>query len=62
MNRPPSSQNPNMKFQIYSQIILKDIAEIEQYAKDNNLLDTQEYLDFQDTLNKWSIDPDRTDK
>lgn len=62
MNRPPSSQNPKERFKIYSQIILKDIAEIEQYVIDNNLLDTQEYLDFQDALNKWSIDPDRTDK
>ena len=41
---------------------LKEIENIEKYAIDNNLLDTQEYLNFQDALNKFSIDPDRIDK
>ena len=50
------------KFNSYAKTILKEIENIEQYAIDNNLLDTQEYLDFQDTLNKFSIDPDRIDK
>ena len=50
------------KFNSYAKTILKDIEKIEQYAIDNNLLDTQEYLNFQDSLNKFSIDPDRIDK
>ncbi len=50
------------KFNSYAKTILKEIENIEQYAIDNNLLDTQEYLNFQDTLNKFSIDPDRIDK
>lgn len=50
------------KFNSYAKTILKEIENIEQYAIDNNLLDTQEYLNFQDTLNKFSLDPDRIDK
>ena len=50
------------KFNSYVKTILKNIEKIEQYAIDNNLLDTQEYLNFQDALNKFSIDPDRIDK
>ena len=50
------------KFNSYAKTILKEIENIEKYAIDNNLLDTQEYLNFQDTLNKFSIDPDRIDK
>ena len=50
------------KFNSYAKTILKEIENIEQYAIDNNLLDTQEYLNFQDSLNKFSIDPDRIDK
>lgn len=50
------------KFNSYAKTILKEIENIEQYAIDNNLLDTQEYLNFQDALNKFSIDPNRIDK
>ena len=50
------------KFNSYAKTILKEIENIEQYAIDNNLLDTQEYLNFQDALNIFSIDPDRIDK
>ena len=50
------------KFNSYAKTILKEIENIEQYAINNNLLDTQEYLNFQDTLNKFSLDPDRIDK
>ena len=50
------------KFNSYAKTILKEIENIEQYAIDNDLLDTQEYLNFQDTLNKFSLDPDRIDK
>ena len=59
MNRPPSKQDPLHKFNIYAGIVLNDIREIRKYAIENNLLDTQEFLDFMDTLNKLSIDPDR---
>lgn len=59
MNRPPASKNPIETFNIYSEIILKDINEIKKFAIDNKLLDTQEFLDFMDELNKLSLDPDR---
>ena len=59
MNRPPSRQDPIHKFNTYASIILKDVNEIRQYAIENNLLDTQEFIDFMDELNKLSIDPDR---
>jgi hypothetical protein len=59
MLRPPSKQNPIHKFNIYASIILNDVNEIRQYAIENNLLDTQEFINFMDELNKLSIDPDR---
>lgn len=59
MNRPPTSNNPIKTFNIYSEIILKDINEIKKFAIANKLLDTQEFLDFMDELNKLSLDPDR---
>lgn len=59
MNRPMSKQNPIHKFNTYATIILNDVNEIRQYAIENNLLDTQEFIDFMDELNKLSIDPDR---
>ena len=61
MNRT-NKQNPQHTFEVYTQIILKDIRKARQYAIDNNLIDTQEYLNFQDALNKFSLDPDRIDK
>lgn len=59
MLRPPSKQNPIHKFNTYASIILKDVNEIRQYAIENDLLDTQEFINFMDELNKLSIDPDR---
>ena len=59
MLRPPSKQNPIHKFNTYASIILNDVNEIRQYAIENNLLDTQEFINFMDALNKLSIDPDR---
>jgi hypothetical protein len=59
MNRTPSKQNPQHTFEVYTQIILKDVREAKQYAIDHNLIDTQEFLDFMDALNELSIDPDR---
>ena len=59
MLRPPSKQNPIHKFNTYASIILNDVNEIRQYAIENNLLDTQEFIKFMDELNKLSIDPDR---
>ena len=59
MLRPPSKQNPIHKFNTYASIILNDVNEIRQYAIENNLLDTQEFINFMDELNKLSIDPDR---
>ena len=59
MLRPPSKQNPIHKFNTYASIILRDVNEIRQYAIENNLLDTQEFINFMDELNKLSIDPDR---
>lgn len=58
MNRT-SKQNPQHTFNVYTQIILKDIREARQYAINHNLIDTQEFLDFMDALNELSIDPDR---
>ena len=55
----PISKNPLKTFNIYSEIILKKINEIKKLARDNKLLDTQEFLDFMDELNKLSLDPDR---
>jgi hypothetical protein len=54
-----SKQNPLSKLEILGGIILKDIREYRQYAIENNLLDTQEFINFMDELNKLSIDPDR---
>lgn len=51
--------NPIKTFNTYSKTILKDINEIKKFAIDNKLLDTQEFLDFMDELNKLSLDPDR---
>ena len=58
MNRI-SKQNSQHTFEVYTQIILKDIRKARQYAIDNNLIDTQEFLNFMDALNKLSMDPDR---
>ena len=58
MNRT-NKQNPQHTFNVYTQIILKDIREAKQYAIDHNLIDTQEFLNFMDALNELSIDPDR---
>lgn len=41
--------------------VIKGIEYIRDYAENNNLLDSQEYLSFLDTLNKLSIDQDRPD-
>lgn len=41
--------------------IIKEIEDIRNFAEKNNLLDTQEYLDFLDTLNELSLDQDRPD-
>ena len=62
MSQVTVSEGTTLIITPYDKTILKDIENIEQYAKDNNLLDTQEYLNFQDALNKFSIDPDRIDK
>jgi hypothetical protein len=58
MLRAPSKQDPIYKFNTYASIILSDVREIRQYAIDNNLLDTQEFLNFMDELNKLTIDPE----
>ena len=55
----PIYNNPIKTFNIYSEIVLKSINEIKKFAIDNKLLDTQEFLDFMDELNKLSLDPDR---
>jgi len=39
--------------------ILHEIESIRQRAKKYKLLDSQEFLDFLDKLNEYSIDPDR---
>ena len=58
MNRI-NKQNSQHTFEVYTQIILKDIRKARQYAIDNDLIDTQEFLNFMDALNKLSMDPDR---
>lgn len=59
MDPLPISKNLIEAFNIYSKIVIKDINEIKKFAIDNKLLDTQEFLDFMDELNKLSLDPDR---
>ena len=59
MNRPMSKHDPLAKFEVLAGIIIKDVKMIREYAIENNLLDTQEFLDFMDELNKLSIDPNR---
>lgn len=40
--------------------IINDIKQVRQYCKDNNLLNSQLYLDFEDELNKLSVlDPEQ---
>jgi hypothetical protein len=40
--------------------IINDIKKVRQYCKDNNLLNSQLYLDFEDELNKLSVlDPEQ---
>lgn len=39
--------------------VINQIQNIRDYAEEHNLLDSQEYLDFLDTLNQLSIDQDR---
>lgn len=40
--------------------IINDIEQVRQYCKDNNLLNSQLYLDFEDELNKLSVlDPEQ---
>lgn len=43
----------------YMQRSLNEIQEIKDYAVKINFIDSQEFLDFMDELNKLSIDPDR---
>ena len=38
MNRTPSKQNPQHTFEVYTQIILKDVREAKQYAIEHNLI------------------------
>lgn len=38
---------------------IKWITHLRQYAIDNNLLDSQNFINFMDQLNELSIDPDR---
>lgn len=41
--------------------VIQEIERIRKEAEENNLLDTQEYLDFLDKLNWLSTDQDRPD-
>ena len=59
MNRPISKHNPIAKFEVLAGIIIKDVKMIREYAIENGLLDTPEFINFMDELNKLSIDPDR---
>ena len=42
MNRSPNKSNPKRTFEIYSEIILKDIRELEKFALENNLIEDYE--------------------
>jgi hypothetical protein len=44
MNRSPDKSNPKRTFGIYSEIILKDIRELEKFALENHLI--EDYEDF----------------
>lgn len=41
---------------------LQHLAEIRKKAEEIEILDSQEFLDYQDELNKLSLDPDRDEK
>ena len=38
---------------------IDEIKAIEQLSIDYNMLDTQDYINWKDMLNKYSLDPDR---
>jgi hypothetical protein len=42
MNRSPDRSNPKRTFEIYSEIILKDIRELEKFALENDLIEDYE--------------------
>ena len=41
------------------QSLLADIKEVKRLALENDLTNTQWFIDFEDELNKLSLDPDR---
>jgi len=48
MNRSPDKSNPKRTFGIYSEIILKDIRELEKFAIENHLI--EDYEDFKSDI------------
>ena len=48
MNRSPDKNNPKRTFEIYSEIILKDIRELEKFALENHLI--EDYEDFKSDI------------
>jgi hypothetical protein len=48
MNRSPDKSNPKRTFGIYSEIILKDIRELEKFALENHLI--EDYEDFRNDI------------
>ena len=48
------------KYLIYTmEYIINDLEYIKNEAISLNMLDSQEFINYQDTLNKYSLDPDR---
>ena len=48
MNRSPDKSNPKRTFGIYSEIILKDIKELEKFSLENHLI--EDYEDFKSNI------------
>lgn len=57
MKRYP--EQVRMYFKITGESIIEDIKEYQEKVKEEGLIDEQFFLDFQDNLNKLSLDPDR---
>lgn len=57
MKRYP--EQVRMYFEITGESIIEDIKEYQEKVKEEGLIDEQFFLDFQDNLNKLSLDPDR---
>lgn len=51
--------NPKDLFHQLYEANIKEIEAIENLSIEYDMLDEQDYLNWKDTLNKYSLDPDR---